>query len=85
MADSEVVSALNVLKRYSQIDSILFYTWKDGDAIYLPAFQSAYKQSFTVRFWRNGKDYMDVTAKPGNEQDSLIKQWKLAKLAIAFL
>lgn len=88
MAENEVLRALQVLKRCGKIDSILFLEnigkSKHG-TIYLPEVTYLYEFSTSLRLIISREHYFDIEELTSTEIKQIINQWKMAKLAVAFL
>jgi hypothetical protein len=88
--EDEVMRALNTLKRAGKIDSVLFFEERDGGVHYLPAIYRVQPQTeipeylyyYTPHSEHNRKQLRLENSK---EVDNFINQWKMAKIAVAFL
>ena len=86
MSDGEVLAALNVLKRYGQIESVLFYEGQSYLKVYLPAVEMIMVVGDGISLWSSDSSTYISSFRLGEaKRNELMKQWKLAKLAVAFL
>ena len=92
MAENEVLKALNVLKRYGKINSILFWELEEtanqhAASIFFPDIYMMWFNSKEERLNYKclGVEETSSFIMQKDEALSCIEQWRLAKLAVAFL
>lgn len=93
MAEDEVIKALNVLKRYGKINSILFWEIEAKKGvnyrvtIFLPDINIMWFDTDALKLHYQFKARDDASAfRMGkDEANAVIEQWRLAKLAVTFL